>query len=57
MGILANVLMVVFQNLADEFVFAVVYGFDNEPVVAGKIEEGARLPRGTKFRENVLLRE
>ena len=39
MGVLANVLMIVFQNLADEFVFAVVYGFDNEPVVTGEIEE------------------
>ena len=54
--VLAYVFMVVLQDLANEFVFAVVYCFDDEPVVAGKIEEGARLPRGSKFREDVLLR-
>lgn len=57
MRILAHVLVVVFQYLANEFVFAVVYRFDDEPVVAGKIEERARLPRGPEFRENVLLRQ
>jgi hypothetical protein len=56
MRVLAYVFMVVFQNLADEFVFAVVDRFDDEPVVAGEIEEGARFPRGSELRENVLLR-
>ena len=48
--------MVVFQNLADEFVFVVVYRFDDEPVVTREIEERARLARGTKLREYVLFR-
>jgi len=49
--------MVVFQNLADEFVLVVVYRFDDEPVVTREIEERAGLPRGTKLRENVLFRQ
>lgn len=57
MRIPANVVMVVFQNLADEFVFSVVYRFDDEPVIAGKIKERARLPGGPEFRENILLRQ
>lgn len=57
MGVLANVLMVIFQNLANELVFTVVYRFDNEPVVAGEVEERARFPGGAKLRENVLLRQ
>lgn len=57
MGVLADVLMVVFQNLADELVFAVVYRFDNEPVVTGEVEERAGFPGGAKLRENVLLRQ
>ena len=56
MGVLAYELMVVFQNLPNKFVFVVVYRFDDEPVVAGKVEKRARLPRGPKFREYVLLR-
>jgi len=55
MGVLANVFMVAFQNLADEFVFIMVYRFDDEPVVTGEIEERARFPRGTKLRENIFL--
>jgi len=55
MGVLANVFMIVFQNLADEFVFAVMYRFDDEPVVTGEIEERAGFPRGTKLREDVFL--
>ena len=57
MRVLADVLMVVFQNLADELVFVVVYRFDNEPVVTGEVEERARLPRGAKLREDVFLRQ
>jgi hypothetical protein len=57
MGVLADVLMVVFQNLADKLVFVVVYRFDNEPVVTGEVEERARFARGAKLRENVLLRQ
>ena len=49
--------MVAFQYIANELVFTVVYRFDDEPVVAGKIEERSRLPRGPKLRENVLLRQ
>jgi len=49
--------MVVFQNLADEFVFVVVYRFDDEPVVTREIKERAGLPGGTKLRENVLFRQ
>ena len=39
MRVLANVPMVIFQNLADEFVFVVVYRFDDEPIVTREIEE------------------
>ena len=57
MRVLADVLMIVFENLANEFVFSVMYCFDNEPIVTGKIEERARFPRGAKLRENVFLRQ
>ena len=57
MGVLANVFMVVFQNLADEFVFVVVYRFDDEPVVTREIKERAGLAGRTKLREDVLFRQ
>ena len=56
MRVPANMLVVVFQNLADEFVFIIMYRFDDESVVAGEIEKRAGLPGGTKLREDVLLR-
>jgi len=55
MRVLEHIFVVVFQNLTDEFVFVVVDCFDDEPVVTREIKERARLPRGTKFREDVLL--
>ena len=57
MRIPANVVMVVFQNLADEFVFVVVYRLDDEPVVTREIKERAGLSGGTELRENVLFRQ
>lgn len=57
MRIPTYVVVVVFQYLANEFVFVVVYRFDDEPVIAGKIEERTRLARGPELRENVLLRQ
>ena len=50
-------LVIVFQNLADEFMFVMVYRFDDEPVVTGEIKKRAGLPRRTKFRKDVLLRQ
>ena len=57
MRVPANVVMVVFENPADEFVFVVVYRFDDEPVVTREIKERAGLSGGTKFGENVLFRQ
>ena len=47
--------MVVFQYLANKLVFVVVYRLDDEPIVARKIKERARLPGGPQLRENVFL--
>ena len=41
--VLLDVVVIVFENLAEELVFSVVDCFDNVLVVAGEIEEAATL--------------
>ena len=46
--------VVVFENLAQEFVLGVVDGFNDVFVVSGEIEEAATLSRRAKFGQDVL---
>lgn len=47
--VLLDVRVVLFQDRQEELVFGMTDGFDDETVVAGKIEEGSRFSRGAKF--------
>jgi hypothetical protein len=54
--VLCYVVVVVFQYLAEEFVFGVVYCFDDVLVVSGEIEEATALAGRTKLGKDVLAR-
>jgi hypothetical protein len=53
-GVLLDVCVVVLQDLAEEFMFGVVYGFDDVFVVTGEIKEAPALSRRAELREDVL---
>jgi len=53
-GVFLNVVVVVLQYLAKEFVFGVVYSFDDVLVVSGEIEEATALARGAKLGKDVF---
>ena len=41
MWVSLDMLVVFWKNLAQEFVFGVMYGLDDEPVISREVEEGA----------------
>jgi hypothetical protein len=53
-GILLDMRVVVLQDLAEEFMFGVVYGFDDVFVVSREIKEAPALARRAELGEDVL---
>lgn len=49
-----DVLVVLLEDRPEEFVFGMRDGLDDEPIIAGKVEEGTRFPRRSQLGENVL---
>lgn len=54
MGVVDDVLVIVFEDRPEEFVFRVGDGFDDEAIVAGKVEEGAGFAGRAELRKNVF---
>jgi hypothetical protein len=52
--VLLNVVVVVLQDLPEELVFGVVYGFDDVFVVSREIEEAAALAGRAKLGKDVF---
>jgi hypothetical protein len=52
--VLLDVLVILLENAAQELVLRVSNRLDDEPVVARKVEEGARLARRAQLGEDVL---
>lgn len=57
MWVIHDVLVVLFEDLAEELVLGVGDGLDDEAVVSGKVEEGARLAGRSQLAEDVLGRQ
>lgn len=56
-GILLDVLVVLREDLAEEFMFGMMDRLDNVLVVSGEVEEAPAFPRGAEFGEDVFARE
>lgn len=57
MRVVLHMYMIVLEDRADELVFRVVDGLDDEPVVAREVEEGAGFSGGAEFGKDILLGE
>ena len=52
--VLLDVCIVVLQDFAEEFVFGVMYGFDDVLVISREIEKASALAGGAELGEDVL---
>lgn len=52
--ILLNMMVIVLEDFAEEFVFGMVYGFYDVLVISREVEEAATFAWGSEFRQDVL---